>query len=585
MALGSINVLHHCCNFIFDYLTKNSQIGLSFINQNLVLNKVKLYCRSVPGILPRDVFLYTFPYTPAMLATVFNRNKTYYLLVALIAVKMVLHYCIINPVYDLHRDEYLHLDMADHISAGYLSVPPFTAFVSLLIKWLGSSVCWVKFFPALFGAITMVLIWRIIEELQGGWYAQLLAATVFICSAMLRLNMLYQPNSFDVLSWTWVFYLLICFIHTAHRRCLLWLGVAIGLGFLNKYNILFLVAGLMPAVLLSPQRKVFFNKYLYTGILIALVLALPNLIWQIRNGMPVLHHMAELTERQLVNVDRADFLKTQLLFFMGGAFVVVAGIIALLLYNPFRPYRFLGLTYLFVILLFLYLRAKDYYALGLYPVLMAFGAVYWERVFSTGWLKYMRLAWMVLVIVPFAYAFNVIFPVLGPEAIRRKGAKFEKFGVLRWEDGKNHTMPQDFADMLGWREMAALARKAYTQIPDSDKPYTLVICGNYGQAGALNYYNRGQLFATTPAAVSFSADYIFWFPKLDDIRYLILVDDEEPDERAHESSREIVKIGQVENPLAREYGTGVYLLKGISKALPEKLLEWRQQQVASFRRY
>src|SRR5687768_5928032 len=113
MALGSINVLHQRCNFIFDYLTKNSQIGLSFINQNLVLNKVKLYRRSVPGILPRDVFLYTFPYILAMLATVFNRNKTYYLLVALIAVKMVLHYCIINPVYDLHRDEYLHLDMAD----------------------------------------------------------------------------------------------------------------------------------------------------------------------------------------------------------------------------------------------------------------------------------------------------------------------------------------------------------------------------------------------------------------------------------------------------------------------------------------
>jgi hypothetical protein len=520
-----------------------------------------------------------------MQATVSDRNKSYYVLIALIAVKMILHYFIINPVYDLHRDEYLHLDMADHLSAGYLSVPPFTAFISLLIKWLGSSVFWVKFFPALFGVITMVLIWRIVDELQGGWYAQLLAGLVFICSAMLRLNMLYQPNSFDVLSWTWIFYLLIRFIHTDHRRCLLWLGVAIGLGFLNKYNILFLVAGLIPAVLLSPQKKVFFNKYLYAGVVIALLLALPNVIWQIRNGMPVLHHMAELTERQLANVDRADFLKTQFVFFMGGAFLVVSGILALLLYRPFRPYRFLGLTYLFVILLFLYLRAKDYYALGLYPMLLAFGAVYWERLFGEKWLKYMRMAWIALVIVPFLYAFNVIFPVLGPAAIQQRAKKFEKFGVLRWEDGKNHVMPQDFADMLGWREMAALSRKAYAQIPDADKPYTLVICGNYGQAGALNYYNRKQLPAGIPGAVSFSADYIFWFPRLDHIRYLILVDDEAPDERAHENSSEIIKIGQVENPLAREYGTGVYLLKGISEALPARLLEWRAQQVASFRRY
>ncbi len=117
-----------------------------------------------------------------------RHKNAYYLLTALILLKMVLHYCIINPVYDLHRDEYLHLDLASHLSAGYLSVPPFTAFVSLLIKWLGGGFFWVKFFPALFGACTMVLVWRIVEELEGGIYAQLLAAAVylFFCHAALK---------------------------------------------------------------------------------------------------------------------------------------------------------------------------------------------------------------------------------------------------------------------------------------------------------------------------------------------------------------------------------------------------------------
>lgn len=516
-----------------------------------------------------------------MHATVSEHRRSYYLLAGLILLKMILHYCIIHPVYDLHRDEYLHLDMAGHLSGGYLSVPPLTAFISLLIKWLGNTVFWIKFFPALFGVLTMVLIWRMIEELQGAWYAQFLAGVVYIFSAMLRLNMLYQPNSVDVLCWTWVFYLLIRFMHTGHRRCLLWLGVAIGLGFLNKYNILFLVAGLVPAVLLSPQRKVFFNKYLYAGIAIALLLALPNLIWQIRNGMPVLHHMQELSERQLVNVNRFDFMKDQFAFFMAGALLIVSAVIALLFYRPFAPYRFLGLTYLFVLLLFLYLRAKSYYALGLYPMLLAFGAVYWERLFLAGWLKYMRAVWIVLIILPFFYLFNAIFPVLSPEVIQRKVHKFQALGVLRWEDGKDHALPQDFADMLGWSEMAALSRKAYAMIPDSDKANTLVICGNYGQAGALNYYNRGKL----PAAVSFNADYIFWFPPLENIRYLILVDDEEPDDRARENSTRIIKVGQVENRLAREYGTGVYLVEGLSKELPARLRQWQQEEVASFRRY
>jgi hypothetical protein len=218
-------------------------------------------------------------------------------------------------------------------------------------------------------------------------------------------------------------------------------------------------------------------------------------------------------------------------------------------------------------------------------MLLAFGAVYWERLCCKGWLKYTRVAWILLAIIPFAYAFNVIFPVLGPAAIEQRAKKFEKFGVLRWEDGRNHVLPQDFADMLGWREMAALSRKAYAQIPDSEKPHTLVICGNYGQAGALNYYNRGQRSDRVPAAVSFNADYIFWFPDLESIHYLILVDDEAPDERAHENASVFIKIGQVENPLAREYGTGVYLLKGISQKLPARLLKWRREEIASFRKY
>jgi len=416
--------------------------------------------------------------------------------------------------------------------------------------------------------------------LEGSLYAQALAAAVFIFSGYLRLNMLYQPNSFDVLCWTWIFYLLISYSHTGKHSSLLWLGVALGLGFLNKYNILFLVVGLGPALLLSSLRKIFGNRYLYLGIGIALLLALPNIIWQLRNGMPVLHHMQELTKYQLVHVKRINFIISQFVFFFTGAFLFVTGLLALLWYRAFRPYRFVALTYLFVILLFTYLRAKDYYAVGLYPVLLAFGAVYMEKLFRTGWLKYMRVVWLLLVIVPFLYIFNVVFPVLSPEAIQRKATKFKTAGLLRWEDGEDHALPQDFADMLGWKEMAALSRKAYAQVPDSDKPYTLIMCGNYGQAGALNYYNHGRI----PLASSFNADYVYWFPHMDTIRCIILLDDE-PDERAHRVAGRIVKVGQVQNPLAREYGTGVYLLQNLTPALPAMFREWRQPELQKFRSY
>ena len=133
-----------------------------------------------------------------MIKTLFSKPRRSaapgWLLLVLLVVKMIFQYWVLNPYYDLHRDEYLHLDLANHLTAGYLSVPPLIAFNSLLIQWLGNSIFWIKFFPALYGALTMILIWKIVEMLDGKWFAQVLAALAFICSAMSRLNLLYQPN-------------------------------------------------------------------------------------------------------------------------------------------------------------------------------------------------------------------------------------------------------------------------------------------------------------------------------------------------------------------------------------------------------
>lgn len=507
-------------------------------------------------------------------------RRFYLLLLLVLLFKLVFHFLIIHPAYDLHRDEFLHLDQANHLAAGYLSVPPFTAFLSLLIKWLGGGIFWVRFFPALFGALTMLMVWKLVELLNGGWYAQALAAVVFICSAMSRINMLYQPNSFDILSWTLVFYLLVLYIRTGASPLLLWLGAAFGVAFLNKYNILFLAAGLLPALLLSSQRKIFLNRYLYGGLLIALLLALPNVIWQIRNGLPVIHHMKELASTQLVNVERSGFIIEQLLFFLIGTLVWGAALLGFARHKPFRPYRFIGWTFLFVIALFVYLRAKAYYALGLYPVLIAFGSVYWEYIFSRPSLLYVWLKWLCLplIMAPILIFFRIIFPVMEPHQLEQSMNARRREVFAKWEDGKLHSMPQDFADMLGWRELAGLAVQAYETVPVNERKNTLILCDNYGQAGAVNYYASGKV----SPAVTFNADYIFWFPNMDTLHYLIVVGDE-PGEYVRKYASGYVKTGQINHPLAREYGTGVYLVKGISPVFPKKLRQWQQEEQAAFR--
>jgi hypothetical protein len=505
-------------------------------------------------------------------------RRSYLLLFTILAFKIIFHFLLVHPAYDLHRDEFLHMEQADHLAAGYLSVPPFTAFLSLLIKWLGGGVFWVRFFPALFGALTMLVIWKIVELLEGGWRAQVLAALIFLCSAMSRLNILYQPNNVDVLSWTLIFYLFVRYAKEGRPRLLLCIGLTAGLAFLNKYNILFLIAGVAPALLISQQRKIFLDKYLYGGLVIALALALPNIIWQWQHGLPVIHHMKELQATQLVNVERAGFVKEQLIFFQFGTIVWLAALVGFACYKPFKPYRFIGWTFLLVMGLFVYLHAKAYYTLGLYPVLVAFGSVYWVQLLSSGWRRAVLLASCVLILLPSLFFFTMIYPVKAPSALARSMKPADREILSRWEDGKVHALPQDFADMLGWRELADLTVQAYGRIPPGERRHTLIICDNYGQAGAINYYAGKQLCP----AITFSADYMFWFPKTDILHYLIVVG-VEPREYVRKYSSGYIKTGQISQPLAREFGTGVYLVQGISPLFPKKLLEWQLEEQAGTR--
>ncbi|WP_223271847.1 glycosyltransferase family 39 protein [Algoriphagus ratkowskyi] len=267
-------------------------------------------------------------------------NQRNLFLFGFILIKFILQYLLIDIGYDLHRDEYLHLDQAHHLAWGYISVPPVTSWFSYLIYLLGNTEFWVKFFPALFGTLTIMLVWKAIERLGGNLYAQSLAAICLIFSSLARLNILFQPNSFDILAWTFVLFAMLCFIQTGKNKWLYWLGIGIGFGFLNKYNIDFQVLGLLPALLLTSERKIFKNPHFYTAFALAFLIALPNLIWQWQNDFPVLWHMRMLSQNQLVNVNRVNFLNDQFFFFFGSSFILLLALISYFTYPPFESIRF-----------------------------------------------------------------------------------------------------------------------------------------------------------------------------------------------------------------------------------------------------
>lgn len=175
--------------------------------------------------------------------------------------------------------------------------------------------------------------------------------------------------------------------------------------------------------------------------------------------------MQQLAKTQLVNVNRWDFLKDQLLFFIGSLFVIISAIYALLFYLAFKKYRFFFWTFCFTLLVFTLLKAKSYYAIGLYPVYIAFGAIYLETVLKTGWKKYLQPVAVIVSVLFFIPMYNIGFPNISPGYIVSHSESYKRYGLLRWENGKDHALPQDYADMLGWKEMAHKIDSIYTTLP------------------------------------------------------------------------------------------------------------------------
>jgi len=216
----------------------------------------------------------------------------------------------------------------------------------------------------------------------------------------------------------------------------------------------------------------------------------------------------------------------------------------------------------------MYFKAKDYYAIGIYPIYIAFGSVYLGDMFVNGWKKYLQPVFVAIPLLFFIPIFNVAFPNKSPDYIFQHSENYKKFGLLRWEDGKEHLLPQDFADMLGWKELAFKVDSVYSNLPN--KSSTLVLCDNYGQAGAINYYTKQKI-----RAVSFSADYINWFNLTKKYENLIRVKGQSD---ANTELQETAPFFQnslladsIENRYAREFGTTIFSFTGAKIDIRERI--------------
>ncbi len=476
--------------------------------------------------------------------------------------------------YGLHRDEFLYLEMGRHLAWGYKEVPPELAVFAALSRWLGGSALAVRLWPALFGAVTVGLVCWLVRELRGGPWAVLAAGlATAVTPIFLVMHHLFQPNFLDVFWWTLYGCLLVRFRHAPQPGLVLLLGVAVGLGMLAKYGTVFYVLALLPIIMISSEwRSWLLSRWGLAATGAALVVLLPNIIWQIQHDWPVAGHMAALRRNQLGHVAASDFLLDQLGMTIPG-FLLWLGALVFTLTRTGRPYQFLSLTFIVLILLLLATHGKNYYTAGIYPCLLALGAVAWERWLTitspNAWRRAVgvvgRIGLLALMPLTVARVLPALVPVLPlPRlatyitALVRDSPQFE--GLVRWEDGELHSLPQDVADMRGWPEYASLTARAWARLSPAERANCLIVGSNYGPAGACNWYGAGL---GLPPAHSTNGSFSLWWPEpLPDPTAVIYLteDDEAPDAGAW--FRQVEAVGSIRDPYARCRGGRVWLLRG-----------------------
>ena len=504
-------------------------------------------------------------------------SKEWQLILFFAIAKLVVHF-LTYANFELHRDAYLYYAQGEHLSWGYFAVPPSIAFFGKISTLLfGNTTFALRFFPALIGGINLIIIGLGVRELGGKRVAISLACFAYLLSpAYLHSNALFQPVSFNHFYWLLSSYLILLMINRGNPKMWIWIAVAFGFGFLNKHSIVFFYVAFAVSLLISSKRILYKSKYFLLAILLGAVIILPNIIWQYQNNWPVLQHMEELRETQLVHVKYSDFIIDQFLMNAQALLIWMGGLIVLLFFSKEKQFRVFGFTYLFIIVLLLFGSGKSYYSLGIYPILFVFGAFFIEK-----YVKKYLIPISIAMVISMGVSLYVSLSFDGiPFITFEKAVKKEAF---RWEDGVYHDIPQDMADMTGWKEIGEEVAKVYKSLGEENKDNCDIYCHHYGQAGAVMFYGKKD---HVPHPISFNGSFVFWSPAELTKDYMIRLSDHGADYNEDSLLRtrfESVEIKTtINNKFFRENGTKIYLCKNPTEEYKLDYKRWMVEERANY---
>ncbi|HEX4075134.1 MAG TPA: glycosyltransferase family 39 protein [Candidatus Acidoferrales bacterium] len=435
------------------------------------------------------------------------------ILAGLAVVKLIAQFAGVTR-YGFFRDELYYMACGQHLAWGYVDQPPLIALVAWFERHVfGSSLLSARLLPILAGAAVVFLTGILAREFGARRYGQFLAASAILWApAYFAFDSFLSMNAFEPLFWLLCACIVARIAKGASPKWWLAFGAVAGIGIENKHSMLLFGFALVAGLILAGQARLLLSKWIWIGGAIALALFLPNLLWEARHGWPQIEVVRNAQLYKNIPISPLRFLADQILFLSPIALPVWTGGLAWLLFSAKgRPFRVFGFAYLIVVAVFIVLDGKSYYVLPAYPMLMAAGGAAIEDLVEAKPWRWLRTALPALLIVAGLVALPFGVPVLPVDAFLRYSHVFPYANSVKTErDAVGVELPQLYADMFGWENIADGVSQVYHDLPVADRAGCAILAGNYGEAGAIDYYGPAL---GLPRAISGHNSYFDWGPR------------------------------------------------------------------------
>jgi hypothetical protein len=435
------------------------------------------------------------------------------ILVALAATKLLLQLAGIRH-YGFFRDELYYMACGEHLAWGYVDQPPLIALVAWFERHaFGNGLAAVRLLPALSGAAIVFLTGILARELGGRRFAQFLAAVAMLFApAYLAFDSFLSMNAFEPLFWLLCAWIAVRVAKGASPKWWVAFGVVAGIGLQNKHSMLVFGFALVGGLLLSRRWDVFRSPWIWLGGAVALAIFMPNLLWEAHHGWPQIEVVRNAQLYKNIPVSPLGFLADQIAFLNPVALPVwLGGLIWCLWGAQGKRFRFLGWAYVIVLAVYMFMGGKSYYALPVYPMLLAAGGVAMEEWTEPSRWRWARFALPALVIIAGLVALPFGVPVLPVDSFLRYSQFLPYSSMAKTErDALQAELPQLYADMFGWDNIATTVAQVYQGLPSRERADCAILGGNYGEAGAIDYYGPAL---GLPKALSGHNSYFYWGPR------------------------------------------------------------------------